>query len=93
MREREREKKGTKERDRQSGSGVYSIHFVHPLAAPFNGTDEFRSLPWQLVPRKLTGDSFSGEEMQDAKAWDCTHMSIDLIESRRIRKLFSAFAT
>lgn len=64
---REGEKR-TKERDRQSGSGVYSIHFVHPLAAPFNSTDEFRLLPWQLVPRKLTGDLFSGEEMQDAEA-------------------------
>lgn len=81
MKERKREKEGTKERDRQSGSDVYSIHFVHPLAAPFNGTDEFRSLPWQLVPRKLTGDSFSGEEMQERGT---VHMSIDLIEGSRI---------
>jgi len=93
IRQREKEREETKERDRQSGSGVYSIHFVHPLAAPFNGTDEFRSLPWQLVSRKLTGDSFSGEEMQDAKAWDCTHMSVDLIEGRGTKKFFSDFAT
>lgn len=58
--EKENERKGetVKKRDGQPGLDVYSIHFVHPLATPFYGTDEFHPLPWQLVLRKLTGDLF-----------------------------------